>query len=110
MRAGRLNKRVTFQREVQVSDTAGGFAKSWQDLITVWSAFILDRGNEGVSNDRTRAAQTGKLQVRSSSDSRVITPADRVIISGEAYQIRSIINPDQRNKMLELVVEGGVAT
>ena len=110
MRAGRLRDRVIFQRETETADNAGGYASSWADYLTVWASFMPERGQERIETDRVNASFSGKLHIRSSSESRAVTESDRVSINGELYNIRSISNPDQRNRMLEMVVERGVGT
>lgn len=110
MAAGPLRDRVTFQRATRTPDGAGGAALAWTDEVTVWGGFRPQRGRETLEVGRLESAVAGVLTVRSSPDTREITAADRVQIDGESYQIRTITNPDRRNKMLEFVVERGVAT
>ena len=109
-RAGALNKRVTFQVESVTDDGGGGGALSWTDVVTVWGGFQPERGRERLQAGRLESAVAGVLRVRSSSATRALTAAHRVLIDGLAYQIRSITNPDQRNAYLEMTVERGVAT
>jgi len=110
MRAGRLNKRVTFQRAVFDDDGGGGGAATWTPLVTVWGSFSPERGRERLEAGRVSSALGGVLTVRSASETLVITTADRARIDDVPYQIRSISNPDQRNRNLEMVVESGVAS
>lgn len=110
MPAGRLRKRVTFQEAVQAADGGGGGATTWRNIVTVWGGLQEDRGRERVEAGRLESAMAGILTVRSSSDTREISAANRVLIDGAPYQVRTIGNPDQRNKFLELIVERGVAT
>lgn len=109
MSAGQRNKRVTFQRKDKVPDGGGGFAPGWAKLITVSARFKPERGRERVETGRVSAELTGVLTVRSSKNTRQITTADRVLIRGVPYQIRSIDNPDQRDRDLEMTVERGAA-
>jgi head-tail adaptor len=37
-------------------------------------------------------------------------PKDRIVIRGEAVQVRSVVNLELRNKWLEVLCEQGVAT
>lgn len=115
-RAGRLNRRVTFQIETQEPDEGGGAAHSWSDVVVVWGEFVPERGGERLEAGRLQAALAGTLRVRSSTETRAIGAAHRVLIppasgaAGEPYQIRSASNPDQRDRMIEMLVERGVAT
>lgn len=110
MGAGALRDRVSFQEEQNVSDGAGGNVTTWPTQFTVWGGFRPERGAERLQAGRLEGAVAGTLRVRSSSDTRTVTTEWRVEIDGIAYQIRSITNPDRRNRFLEMTVESGVAT
>lgn len=110
MGAGQLRKRVTFEREQRSADGAGGAAVKWVPELTVWGGLITERGRERLEAGRLESANTAILKVRSSSAARCIDASYRAQIDGVSYQVRSIDNPDQRNKYLEMVVERGVAT
>lgn len=108
-RAGALNKRVIFQLATEVADGGGGNALTWADALTVWGQFLPERGRERLEAGRLEASVAGLLRVRSSAASRAVTERYRVQIDSVPYQIRSISNPDQRNVMLEMLVERGGA-
>lgn len=108
--AGRLNRRVTFQAEVQTPDGGGGYVLAWSSFLTVWGGFQPERGREALAAGRLQSAASGVLTVRVSSDTETITTDHRVLIDGEPYQVRSIGQPDQSRKFYEMVVEKGVAT
>lgn len=105
MKAGTLNKRATFQRFTSVSDGAGGSTKEWTDYVTVWAQLSPERAREKIQQGRITDSSAGVLRVRSSSVTRLIDGAHRVIVSGVVYDVKSHANPDQRNDMLEFVVE-----
>lgn len=110
MSAGRLRDRVTFQESVDTPDAAGGVYQSWRNVVTVWGALQEERGRERVEAGRLESGVAGILTVRSSSETRDLGAANRVVVNEINYQIRSISNPDRRNKYLELVVERGGGT
>ena len=110
MRAGRLNKRVTFQRLARDDDGGGGGAKAWVPLLTVWGSYAPERGRERLEAGRVSSAIGGVLTVRSSTQTRAVTSADRVLIDEVPHQIRSAANPDQRSRSIEMIVESGVAS
>jgi SPP1 family predicted phage head-tail adaptor len=110
MRAGNLNKRVVFESAQSSDDAGGGNVVTWTNFATVWGGFSPERGRERLEAGRVEGASMGVLRVRSSSQTRQITTAYRVKIDGVPYNIRSIENPDQRNRGLEMLVEKGVAT
>lgn len=105
MRAGTLNKRATFISQVSVSDGAGGSTLSWQEYVTVWAQLSPERAREKIQQGRIADAQAGVLRVRSSTATRMIDATYRVVVGSTTYNIRGIANPDQRNDMLEILVE-----
>ena len=114
MAAGPLRDRVEFYRRNTTETGWGtpttGFAET---------PFCTRRGGVQVQRARNQSIETvdaGRLQsstmvaltIRSDSITRTITEADKAVIDGVDYQIRSITNPDRREKWLELVLERGV--
>ena len=112
MRAGMLRDRVAFQRLDTTPDAYGNpSGGTFTTFLTVAGQLIPERGRERVDAGRLESAAGATLEVRSSSDTRGVTPADRVLINGTTvYNIREIDNPDRRNRRLVMVLEKGVAT
>jgi head-tail adaptor len=110
MPAGRLNKRVRFEREEQSPDGAGGYDLAWLMDFICWGGLQLERGREKIDAGRIAESTAGVLTIRSSNESRALTTSHRVIIDEEEWNVRSIANEDQRNKYLSIVVEKGGAT
>ena len=110
MVAGQLRDRVAFQKKVSVSDGGGGSTTSWQTQFTVWGGFRPERGRERLEAGRLESAVAGVLKVRSSVQARTVDASWRVLIDSVAYQVRSITNPDRRDRFLEMTIERGVGT
>ena len=107
MRAGRLNKRVTFQRPIHGETPSGGLSEAWGGDLTVWGGFRPDRAGEKDNAGREEATVTGTLTVRCSSQTNAIKEDWRVWIAGELYSIDSIMNPDQRGREWQMSVTRG---
>lgn len=105
MKAGTLNKRARFQSLVSTPDGAGGSTTGWADYVTVWAQLSPERAREKIQQGRIADAQAGVLRVRSSTATRLIDGTYRVLVDGVVYNVRGAANPDQRNDMIELVVE-----
>src|SRR5262245_47417813 len=105
MKAGTLNKRATFQVLTDTPDGGGGFTTAWADYVTVWAQLSPERAREKIKQGRLADSQAGALRVRSSTATRLIDDAYRVVVNGATYNIRSHINPDQMNDMLEFAIE-----
>lgn len=113
MSAGRLRGRVTFEQEVKSPDGGGGASIEWGNGFSVWGGFKPERGQERMEAGRLQASLAGVLTVRGSSKVDRVTEDWSVLISVRGiesrYQIRSISNPDERGKYIEMSVEKGKA-
>lgn len=109
MSAGRLRHRCAFERRDTTADAYGNVSAGWVSLVTVWGGLSVERGRERMEAGRLESDVGGVLHVRSSSETRAITAADRVTIDGQVYVINSVTNPDQRDVMLEMTIIRGVA-
>lgn len=103
-----MRDRITFKRAVLTDDGSGGSTESLVELFTVSGQFKPSRGKEATEGDRLNDTAQGVVLIRSSSESRTIVETDIAVIDDVEHQIRSVINPDRRKKMIELIVERGV--
>jgi SPP1 family predicted phage head-tail adaptor len=110
MRAGRLRNRCEFQRPVVETSPTGNQRKGWESFMKVWGDLLPQRGREQIEAGRLESQVPGTLQIRFSSVAAQIDASYRVTIGGEPYQIRSVMDPDMRRRIIEMVVERGVAT
>ena len=106
MSIGKLNRRVSIQEETRVADGAGGFTRTWATIATVWGKLTPKSGSEALIALQQTNTQLFSLKIRYRTG---ITTAKRVLISGEAYNIRNSFNVDQKRRYLDAVVEKGVA-
>jgi head-tail adaptor len=110
MRAGRLNRRVSFQRLDQTSDEYGNVTQgTWAELFATWGNLRETTGREVIEGGALQAPMSGTLTVRGGSLARTVSEADSAVVDGRRWNIRGITNPDQRGAWLELVVEREVA-
>ena len=106
--AGRMRDRVTFKTNVVADDGSGGQISTWVEISPpVWGQYTPNRGKERSEGDRIQAVGDGILKVRYSAIMATVTEADIAVINDVELQIRSIENPDRRNRMLEMVVQRG---
>jgi SPP1 family predicted phage head-tail adaptor len=98
-------KRAKFQSLATTSDGGGGFSSVWVDYATVWAQFSPDRAREKIQQGRIADNQSGVLRIRSSTTSRAINDIYRVVLDGVIYNVKSNSNPDQRNDVIELIIE-----
>lgn len=109
-RAGQMRDRVRIERETEQPDGGGGYEVGWFHVATVWGQLVPERGRERVESGRIEASVAAVLRIRYSSEVADVTAGYRVVIDGVDYNIRSVTQPDRRNRIIEMTVERGVAT
>jgi SPP1 family predicted phage head-tail adaptor len=109
MSAGLLREPVTFQRRSLTSDGAGGQSETWAAISGAPTRAHVKplSGRERFASDRIEATLRIRLLVRYST---AIIEGDRVLIRGQAHQIRFINNLEFQDRWLQIDCEGGVAT
>jgi head-tail adaptor len=111
--AARLRHSVRFERRALSSDAYGNELADWQPRIgAIWAEVRPLRGSEEVLAAKLQGVAPYELMVRSSTQTRTITPGDRAIDarSGMVFDIRAIENRDMRNKFLTLTCQSGGAS
>jgi head-tail joining protein len=114
MRAGLLDKRVTFRRPApRVDDGAGGNAdRAWSEAFKRQAGLLVARGQEARDAGAERSPRMGTLTVRRDKQTVLITPAWSVVIvfAGQEseWNIRSVNGFDRRSGMISMAVESGV--
>ncbi len=111
MSAGELRERVTFGKRPSTDDGYGNEEGSWQDQFTVAARIQPLKGGEGVQAARLAGTQPVIIRVRWSADTVLIAPAWRAVDARSSiqYQIKSIMNADEKKKYLDILAEAGGA-
>lgn len=107
MRAGQLRHSFELQQSADVADGAGGGARTWTTFATDWGNLQAKAGLEAFEGMRLEAQVTHILTMRWRGD---VTTAHRVLWRGRAMQIRAVLNIEERDRMLELHLQEGVAS
>lgn len=109
--AGKLDRRLRFDRPKQVSDGAGNFTDGWEEQFTVAANRKWLRGGESVLAARLEAKQPAIVTIRNSSSAREITADWRCVdVRAErVYAIRENPKESDNRGYLEFLVESGVA-
>lgn len=98
--AGDLRHRITFQRLVETTNEVGEVVQKLQDYTTVWAAIEPTSGREYYEAQKIQPELTYKITIRYLPD---ITPDMVIKYKNRLFQINNIINPDERNFILELM-------
>ena len=102
MRAGTLRHKVVIQKNTPTRDSYGAEVEAWADYATVWASIEPARGREFWESQQVNAEVTGKIRIRYLEG---ITPKMRVKHGSRIFEIISVINPEERNRELQLMVK-----
>ena len=105
MRAGNLRHTIAIQEETQTSDGMGGYTTSWSDVSgmgSVPAAVWPLKATERLDAMKLEHQLTHRIRIRYRSG---IDASMRIYWSDKSktFNIISIINPDERNIMLEFL-------
>jgi SPP1 family predicted phage head-tail adaptor len=98
LRAGELNKRVTLQAPQY--NSAGDEIIGHTDVMTVRAQMVPIRGRELVEANRDVSEQWTLMKIRYRAG--LETTINRVVHGTTEYDVESIVNPHQSNRVLEL--------
>lgn len=103
VRAGALNRRITFQENDGTRTTYGGVDNTWSDVATVWAAIWPSSGSEFYGADQQQASGVTRIRVRYRAD---ITAAMRIKHNDTYYAIVAPPrNTETGYRMLDLICE-----
>ena len=95
----RMDKRMTIQNPVRVSDGQGGFTETWPDGATVWAWVEPMKGYERFQAMQMQTPVTHKIMVRYRAD---ITTASRLRLGDRVLWVREILNPGEARQFLNI--------
>ncbi len=110
VRIGELRHRLSIQAERAASDGGGGLTDPWADPVTVatvWGKIEPLTGGERLHALQIQDRLSHRIVIRHRSG---ITAAMRVVFGARAFNIRAVIDADERGRFLELLCDEGVAT
>ena len=100
--------RIRFERATRSPDGAGGTRKVWAALDwrpEVWARVRAGGGGESFEGGRVNATATVVFRLRRRSD---LTPLDRILWQGVAYNIRALL--PAAGSFMDIEAERGVAS
>lgn len=99
-----LDKRITIQRLERSGE--GSFAEEiWQEICSVWANWVNVHGSEVWAAESVQALKAATVTIRYRSD---VDEKCRILFNGIAYEIVSVNNVRQRNRVLEMKVRAAV--
>ncbi len=112
--AGRLRRQVQLQRAAETPDGAGGREVTWSTFATVWGEMRPLSGKDRLQAEQLQSTIANRLVIRfqgspSNPEMPFVSARDRVLYKGVAYNIRAVVDIEERRRFLELDLESGVA-
>jgi len=107
--SGMLKEPVTFQRETLTADGSGGTTSAWATIAGAPTRGMVKAisGSERWASARVEANASWRVTVRYFAG---LSERDRVVIRGEAYNVRFVNNLELADKWLVIDLSAGVAT
>lgn len=104
-----LRTPVTFEAKTQVADGLGGWTETWATIISAPTRAHVKSlsGSERLRAEAVSATTRKRVTCRYSAD---VDPGDRVLIGGRAHNIRFVNNIEERDRWMEIDVDGGEPT
>lgn len=105
MRAGELRHQITIQMATTGRDSVGERTLTWTSGRNTWAAIWPVKGSEYFASQQLQANVTHKIRIRyqTLANSTAIGSNHRIKFGSRYFTINSVINPDERNILLELM-------
>ena len=112
---GKLDKEITIQAESETADSGGGYLSSWSNIATdpvIWAkignfmGLKNPTGRDLYIHGKVQNQLTYKFTIRNRTD---ITADMRIVYNGDSYNIRTILENENRGGYMEIFAEKGVA-
>lgn len=108
---------IAFERPSYQSDGYGNDRGSFEEIFRCYGRLVPRTGGEAINAARLGGVQPYSIEVRSSDRVREVDSSWRLKIisctgfgmvrTGSLFNIRSVVNPDQRGRWIELLAETG---
>ncbi len=105
----RLRHSIALQEVANAVDAGGGHARTWSTTATVPAEIKPLSGREQLHAMQLEDAVTHRITIRYRSDV-IPTTKWRVLFGTRTFNIRSVLNVDERNKFLIMLADEGVGT
>lgn len=101
-----MRTRVTVQRFTSSADAVGEPIRTWFDYCSRW-AYVRhvpgSRRGERFIADQFRAEADWIFQVRYDTETKAITPKDRIVYDSRTFNIQTVRNVDDRNHIIDIL-------
>jgi SPP1 family predicted phage head-tail adaptor len=99
---GALRHRLELQAPVETPDLAGGVARQWTKVATIWAAIEPAGSVATLVGDTPADLAACSILIRRRSD---VVAGMRLLKGSRIFKIRTVSDPDERGRRLRLGVE-----
>lgn len=103
---GSMRELIAIEGVTRTADGGGGFTNAWSTSQSLYAHAVQTSGTEPYTQGQLSEKGAWKFTTRYVSG---VTTANRINWGSKLFNIRSVINEDERGKYLVIVAEEGVA-
>jgi SPP1 family predicted phage head-tail adaptor len=103
---GAMRELITFESYTTSSDGGGGVTRAWSTATTAYAHVVKANASEAYKQGGIQEQGLWRFTMRYTAG---ITTEYRISWDSKVFNIRSIINEDERDKFLVILAEEGVA-
>ena len=112
MSIGKMNRKLHFQTQTRTSDGAGSSAVSYSDSFSTFGMITPKTGRENLFGDQLEENITHIIKIRYRTD---VSHINRIQFRPDSnttrtFNIKRVLNVNDRNRYLDLQCVEGVAT
>jgi len=104
---GALRHQVVIQAEAPTADGGGGSTLAWTDVATAWARIEPLSGTERLHAGQLEDGVTHRITLRHRTG---LTAKHRFKFGTRTFNVRAVIDRDERRRWLDVMAEEGVAT
>tara|TARA_Y100000114_G_scaffold44835_1_gene40538 strand:+ start:28598 stop:28927 length:330 start_codon:yes stop_codon:yes gene_type:complete len=104
---GSMREQITIQTIGSTRDTGGGISSNYSDSQTVQASVKPVNGKEVFAQGKLQDRVTHEIMIRYNVS---VTPKNRIKFGSRIFNIRSVLNVNERSRYMKILAEEGVAS
>ncbi len=96
--AGRFNRQLTIENEVELADGCGGYVSRYEAQDTVWAHLCPLRSSSVARADNSVTELTHRILIRFRPN---ISGTTRFITGSRKFEVQTVRDPDETRRYLE---------
>jgi SPP1 family predicted phage head-tail adaptor len=104
IRAGSLNRLVTFERRDSATNEFNEQVGDWVEVARAYAQIVSLTGREFFASLQEQSDVTARVIVRYTPQLAALKTTDRIVTAERIYDIQAVLNPDGRSRELHILV------